>query len=523
MSSLTESTAWKILVAHHGAMAPLRVSGLFAADPERVERFTLESGELLLDYSKHRIAPETMRLLLDLARQRQLPAWTERLFAGEPINHTEHRAVLHMALRSAAKEFPAAAAGPGIGDVMPAVRAVREQMRAFVELAYSGGLRGATGQAITDVVNIGIGGSDLGPRMITRALRRHARGLRLHFVANVDPADFDAVVATLKPETTLFIVASKTFTTVETLQNARRALGWLSQAPGIAARASGHLVAATANTEAARAMGIAPERIFPLWDWVGGRFSVWSAVGLPVALAIGMKHFEALLAGARSMDEHFRGAPLEANMPVILALLGIWYTNFFGAETHAVLPYGEDLRELPNYLQQLEMESNGKQVDRDGRSVDYATAPVLWGAAGTVSQHSFHQLLHQGTHLVPIDFIVPAGADPDGFVASNALAQSAALMAGERGAPHQSYPGNRPSSTLVMRSLSPRALGELIALYEHKVFVQGIIWNVNSFDQWGVELGKRMARSLSGGDTASSVEAMDASTRALAARLLKKS
>jgi glucose-6-phosphate isomerase len=497
---------------------------LFAADASRAERFSLESGELLLDYSKHRVDAEAMRLLAALAAQAQVPGWIRRMFTGDPINNTEGRAVLHVALRSKGEAFPEGR------DVTPLVRAALERMRRFVDEALHGALKGADGRAITDIVNIGIGGSDLGPRMLARALRKFREpGPKLHFVANIDPADLEATLGGLTPETTFFIVASKTFTTAETLDNAARARAWLEAELGKSADLSRHFSAVTANASGAAALGIPPERVFPLWDWVGGRYSVWSAVGLPVALTAGMDAFEELLEGARAMDAHFRSAPLERNMPAVLALLEIWYVNFFGAQSRAMIPYSEDLRDFPAYLQQLEMESNGKRVDRDGNEIDYATAPVVWGAVGTPSQHSFHQLLHQGTHLIPVDFIV-LGQDGDSSASqaalvANALAQSAALAFGNLApdAPHKALPGNRPSSTLLLKRLTPRALGELIALYEHKVFVEGIIWNVNSFDQWGVEHGKNLVRTLlpgllEGGEAAE----LDASTRALLARLRER-
>jgi glucose-6-phosphate isomerase len=383
---------------------------------------------------------------------------------------------------------------------------------------------------IADVVNIGIGGSDLGPRMLTRALRGfHKPGPRLHFVSNVDPADLDATLAGLSPETTLFIVASKTFTTSETLANAARAKAWLEAGLGRSSDLSRHFAAVTANAAGAAALGVPRERVFPMWDWVGGRYSVWSAVGLPVALATGMGAFEELLEGARLMDEHFRTEPIERNIPAVLALLEIWYVNFFDAQTRAVVPYAEDLRDLPAYLQQLEMESNGKRVDRDGNEVDYATAPVVWGAAGTPSQHSFHQLLHQGTRLVPVDFIIAGyGSAPSAgqaALAANALAQAVALAFGspQPDAPYKALPGNRPSSTVLLRRLAPRALGGLIAMYEHKVFVEGVVWNVNSFDQWGVEHGKVLARALAPRllDSGHAAD-FDSSTRKLLARLRKR-
>jgi glucose-6-phosphate isomerase len=524
MPSLTQSPAWRALAAHHRRTAGVALAELFAAEPERPREFSLEFGEILLDYSKHLASVETRRLLIALAEQAHVPAWVRRMYAGDPINNTEGRAALHVALRSDRVVFPERR------DVMPMVRDARERMRRLVDEVRHGAAVGATGRRITDVVNIGIGGSDLGPRMAARALRRfRTGGPRVHFVANIDPADLDAVLEGLPPETTLFILASKTFTTAETLENAARARRWLESGVASGGGLGHHFVAVTANEAAARSWGVAAERVLPLWDWVGGRYSLWSAIGLPVALALGMDCFEELLEGARAMDAHFHTAPLERNMPVLLALLEIWYVDFFGAASRAVLPYAEDLRDLPAYLQQLEMESNGKRVDRNGNAVDYATAPVVWGAAGTPSQHSFHQLLHQGTQLVPVDFVVVAEpgtrSGAHAALVANALAQSAALMEGDASPddPHRVLPGNRPSSVLLLKRFSPQALGQLLALYEHKVFVEGVIWNINSFDQWGVEMGKRLARTLlprlaEGGDEAR----LDASTRALLARLRER-
>jgi glucose-6-phosphate isomerase len=510
VSKLIQSPAWQELAAHRKKISATTLAARFAADASRAKAFTIESGDILLDYSKQPVDAETMRLLVALAGQAQVPQWIERMFAGDPVNNTEGRAVLHVALRSREASFPAGR------DVMKDVRDARERMRRFVEEARAGA-------PITDIVNIGIGGSDLGPRMLTRALRPfHKPGPRLHFVSNIDPADLDAALERLEPETTFFIVASKSFTTAETLANAARARAWLEAGIGKSAALSRHFAAVTANVPAAVELGVPRERIFPMWDWVGGRYSVWSAVGVPVALAVGMDAFEELLEGARSMDAHFRTAPLERNLPVVLALLEVWQVNFFGAQSRAVIPYSEDLRDLPAYLQQLEMESNGKRIDRDGNEVDYDTAPVVWGASGTPSQHSFHQLLHQGTRLIPVDFII---AGHEASLAANALAQSAALAFGNAspGAPYKALPGNRPSSTIVLARLSPPALGQLIAMYEHKVYVEGVIWNLNSFDQWGVEHGKALARSLAprlleGGDASD----LDSSTRALLARLLRR-
>ena len=525
MSKLTQSSAWRALLAHHTEVAGTPMRELFAHDAKRQETFSLQAGSLLLDYSKHRISGVTLGLLADLARQAGVEGWRARMIAGEPINASENRAVLHVALRSDQPHFPPGAASAAtagvVADVMPGVREAKEQMRGFCESARSRGLHGHTGKPIKHIVNIGIGGSDLGPRLLVHALARHADApLSFAFVANADPADLSAVLDHADPATTLFIVASKSFSTGETLANADRAKRWLIEALHSEAAVKKHFAAVTANGAAAAAFGVTPQYCFPLWDWVGGRFSVWSCVGLPVALAVGMGGFEQLLAGARAMDEHFLGAPLESNMPVILALLGIWYANFFGAATHAVLPYAEALRELPAYLQQLEMESNGKRTDRDGLTVDYATAPVIWGAVGTNSQHAFHQLLHQGTHLVPCDFLVSSDA---GGAAQNAFAQAAALMAGRDAAePHRRFDGNRPSSTLLFKSVDPHTLGQLLALYEHKVFVQGIIWNLNSFDQWGVELGKDIARSISDSmGPGSAVPGLDKSTEALLGHLRK--
>lgn len=499
MNRLIDSPAWTRLQAHAAAMRTRTIAALFSADPARASRYTADAAGLYMDFSKHLADDETFGLLGALAAQQQVAAWRERMFAGESINASEGRAVLHIALR-----VPLAAA-------TPEVRHVRERMRTFVD-----SVRGDSG--ITDVINLGIGGSDLGPRMAVHALRPHtAARPRVRFVANADPADFAAAVADLDPATTLFIVASKTFTTVETMSNVRLAREWGGR----------RFAAVTANVPAAQALGVPADGIFPMWDWVGGRYSVWSSVGLALAVAIGMDAFEAFLGGAYAMDTHFRTAPPERNLPMLMGLLGVWYGNFHGAQSHAVLPYSEDLRELPAYLQQLEMESNGKRVDRDDRTVDYATCPVVWGASGTNGQHAFHQLLHQGTPLVPCDFIVAArpasGEDLEAhrLLMANALAQSAALMAGRRDAlPHKDFPGNRPSTTLVIDHLDPARLGALLALYEHKVFVQGIVWNLNSFDQWGVELGKAIARGLLPAMAGGTLPAgTDASTAALVARL----
>ncbi|HEB98950.1 MAG TPA: glucose-6-phosphate isomerase [Thiotrichales bacterium] len=518
MTDPTQTTAWQALTDHFFEIRDRHMRELFAEDPGRFDRFSLRFGDLLLDFSKNRITEETFALLLDLARECDVEGWIRRMFAGDPINFTERRPVLHVALRNRSNR-PIRVNGE---DVMPAVNTVLERMRAFSEAVRNGEWRGFTGEAMTDVVNIGIGGSDLGPQMVCRALTAHAEGgPRAHFVSNVDGSHIAGTLRELSPETTLFIVASKTFTTQETLTNARTARTWLVEEFGDEAAVARHFVAVSTNAEAVRAFGIDPENMFGFWDWVGGRYSLWSAIGLPIALHVGMDRFEELLAGAHAMDEHFRTAPLAENLPVVLALLGIWYINFFGAETHAILPYDQYLDRFPAYFQQGDMESNGKRVDREGRVVDHATGPVVWGEPGTNGQHAFFQLLHQGTRLVPADFLAAAEpAHPIGdhhrILLSNFFAQTEALMRGrteaearaelqaqglsgealERLLPHRVFPGNRPTNSILYRRLDPRTLGSLIALYEHKIFVQGVIWNINSFDQWGVELGKQLAGTI---------------------------
>jgi glucose-6-phosphate isomerase len=501
---------------------------LFASDPARAERFSLQVGDLLLDYSKNRITDETLALLLRLAQQADVAGWRERMFGGEKINNTENRAVLHVALRNRSNR-PVMVDGE---DVMPKVNAVIDKMGAFAEQVRSGAWRGYSGERITDVVNIGIGGSDLGPKMVVEALKpfQHPQ-LRAHFISNVDGAHVLEVLENLNPATTLFIVASKTFTTQETMTNAHRARAWFLAQAKSDQHIAGHFVAVSTNREAVTAFGIDPANMFEFWDWVGGRYSLWSAIGLPIVLAVGKERFEELLAGAHAMDEHFRSAPPERNMPLILALLGVWYGNYFGAESQVILPYDHYLRSLPAYLQQADMESNGKSVDRDGRPVDYATGPVIWGATGINGQHAFYQLLHQGTRLVPADFIVTVEphtglqAHHD-ILLANFLAQTEALMRGRSRSETEAqtrqfveqkvFEGNHPSNAILLRRLTPHALGMLIALYEHKIFVQGVIWNLNSYDQWGVELGKQLASRIlpelrAAGDAASH----DASTNAL--------
>ncbi len=514
---------------------------LFARDPGRFQAFSLRLGDLLLDYSKNRVLHQTMTLLTDLARQAGVEEWRARLFAGEAINTTEHRAVLHVALRNRSGR-PMMTEGV---DVMPDILGVLAKMRDFSERVRSGAWTGATGRAITDVVNIGIGGSDLGPVMVTEALKPYARpDLRVRFVSNVDGSHIAETLKACDPATTLFIIASKTFTTQETIANATTARAWLVEHLGAAAVAA-HFVALSTNAPAVAAFGIDLANMFEFWDWVGGRYSLWSAIGLSIAVAVGFERFEELLAGAHAMDEHFRTAPLEGNLPVVLALLGVWYNNFLGAQAYAVLPYDQYLHRLPAYLQQLDMESNGKGTARDGAPVAWQTGPIVFGEPGTNGQHAFYQLIHQGTKLIPCDFLAAADShNPLGnhhlMLLSNVLAQAEALMRGknaaevraeltkaavapdeiERQIPHRVFAGNRPSNTLVYKLLDPHTLGMLIALYEHKVFVQGIIWDINSFDQWGVELGKQLAKAilpeLSGPDA---VTGHDSSTNGLIAAL----
>ncbi len=514
---LNQLPEWQALGEHRDEIGERHLRELFAADPERFERLTLRHEGLLLDFSKNRIEARTLELLRNLARACDLETWIERMFAGEPINTTEGRAVLHTALRHRG-DTPVMVDGV---DVMPAVREVLDKMRAFVAAVHSGEWRGHGGQPITDVVNIGIGGSDLGPVMVSEALKayRH-REIRVHFVSNVDGAHIDETLAGLDPATTLFIVASKTFTTQETMTNAHSARHWLLAALGDESAVARHFVALSTNQGAVESFGIDPANMFEFWDWVGGRYSLWSAIGLSIALALGMDEFERLLEGAAAMDAHFRETPFESNLPVTLALLGIWYHNFLGAETQAIVPYAQNLHRLPAYLQQADMESNGKTATRDGGFVAWDTGPVIWGEPGTNGQHAFFQLLHQGTRLIPVDFIVAARTPYSGehheLLLANCLAQSAALMRGkttdearaemqaqglaadeiERLAPHKTYRGNQPSNTLLFEVLDARALGGLIALYEHKIFCQGIVWQVCSFDQWGVELGKQLAGRL---------------------------
>ncbi|CAB4244061.1 Glucose-6-phosphate isomerase [Methylacidimicrobium sp. AP8] len=520
MSLPTSLPSWRKLEEHHAQIRSLHLRDLFREDPERAERFSVSLEDIVFDYSKNRITNQTLDLLLQLAREAELPRWIEKMFAGEKINVSERRAVLHIALR---KPRGSSVFVDG-KDVMPEVHAVLDRMREFSESVRTGRWHGYTGRPIQDVVNIGIGGSDLGPMMVTRALRPYHSSLRLHFVSNIDGTHLVETLRGLDPETTLFLVSSKSFGTLETLTNARSARAWFLDKAKDPAAVAKHFVAISTNEKAVVAFGIDKKNMFPFWDWVGGRYSLWSAIGLSIVLAIGMDRFEELLAGAHAADEHFRTAPLEKNIPVLMGLLGIWYNNFFQASTHAVFPYDQYLEFLPAYLQQADMESNGKHVQKDGTPVAVTTGPILWGAPGTNGQHAFFQLLHQGTKLVPADFLVPAQShNPLGpsdehhrMLLANCLAQTEALLRGRtaeevraemeaaglaaediaRLTPHRVCEGNRPSNTFLFRKLTPRTLGSLIALYEHKIFVQGTIWNIDSFDQWGVELGKQLAQNL---------------------------
>ncbi|MCL2298143.1 MAG: glucose-6-phosphate isomerase [Proteobacteria bacterium] len=529
--TLTQTPAWQALTAHAASLRQRHLRDLFAEDAQRFARFSRQHDGLLLDFSKQRITADTHRLLLDLAAAADIDGWRQKMLSGEAINHTEGRAVRHVALR-------AGSAAP------PEARAVLERLQACCERIHSGAWRGYSGERITDVVNIGIGGSDLGPRMAARALvAQHQPDLRVHFVANVDSADIAPLLARLDPRTTLFIIASKTFTTQETLINAASARAWLLAAAREEAAIARHFIALSTARERTRAFGIADDNVFEFWDWVGGRFSLWSAIGLSLALAVGWPRFEQLLAGARSMDKHFASAPAADNLPLTLALLSLWNTHFLGARSAAVLPYSQSLERLPAYLQQLEMESNGKQTDREGQPLAGIACPVVWGEPGTNGQHSFYQLLHQGGQLIPCDFIALRDSDfplighNDGSsgdhhkaLLANCLAQSAALAFGQtaeevRAAgvsesllPFKLFPGNQPSTTLLLPALNAYTLGQLLALYEHKTFFLGALWNINSFDQWGVELGKTLARRIEplinavGDDSA-----FDSSTRGLLA------
>ncbi len=515
----TATNAWKALAAHKNEIDKTTMRAMFEADPKRFEAFSLRLGDILFDFSKNRIDGRTLPLLFDLARETGVESLREKMFAGEKINCTERRAVLHTALRNRSNR-PVMVDGR---NVMPEVDAELEKMRLFCDRLQTGKWTGHTGKPITDIVNIGIGGSDLGPYMVTEALRPYWQNIRPHFVSNVDGTHIAETLDRLDPETTLFVVASKTFTTQETMTNAESARAWLLECAKGRAQGddvvSKHFIALSTNRKKVEAFGIDPANMFVFWDWVGGRYSLWSAIGLSIMATVGHGHFMELLDGAFAADEHFRTSPLEKNIPIIMGLLGIWYNNFHGADSHAILPYDQYLHRFPAYFQQGDMESNGKSCDRDGNPiVDYSTGPILWGEPGTNGQHAFYQLIHQGTKLIPCDFIAPAQthhpiADHHPKLLANFIAQTEALMKGKtleeatgellregmdeteaaRLAPAKVFPGNRPTNSFFIKKITPETLGTLIALYEHKIFVQGAVWNIDSYDQMGVELGKQLA------------------------------
>lgn len=545
LPSLTTEPTWQKLQQYFNENgSKINIKDLFEQDPKRFEKFSLKigtpnDGEILLDYSKNRITDEAWSLLLDLANARKLTEARAACFSGEHINITEDRAVLHSALRYRGNQ-PIVVDGK---DVLPDIRAVLQHMREFTEQVLSGEWKGYTGKKITDVVNIGIGGSDLGPLMITEALKPYGKGLTSHFVSNIDGTHMAETLKKVNPETTLFIIASKTFTTQETITNATSAKTWLVQHAKDLSAVAKHFVALSTNQEKVTAFGIDAKNMFGFWDWVGGRYSLWSAIGLSISLSIGFDNFEKLLEGAYHVDQHFQTAPLAQNAPVILALLGIWYSNFYGAETHALLPYDQYLHRFAAYFQQGDMESNGKGVTKSGERVNYSTGPIVWGEPGTNGQHAFYQLIHQGTRLIPCDFIAPAvtqnpiaNGEHHRILLANFLAQTEALMAGKTEAqakeeleksgvtgeklakllPHKVFTGNRPTNSIVVKKVTPFTLGALVALYEHKIFTQGIIWDINSFDQWGVELGKQLAKAIEPElSNANKVTSHDASTNGL--------
>jgi len=522
MATLHKLPVWQKLSQHQENIASVHMRDLFATDAKRFDKFSLKFADILFDYSKHRITDETLPLLFQLAREAKIENWRDKMFAGEKINITENRAVLHTALRNRANK-PVLVDGH---DVMPDVNAVLAQMREFSDKVRNDSWTGYTGKRITDIVNIGIGGSDLGPVMVCDALKPYASpDLNVHFVSNIDGAHLMRALNLCNPETTLFIVASKTFTTQETMTNARSARTWFLNTAKDNTHVAKHFVALSTNAKAVKDFGIDTANMFAFWDWVGGRYSLWSAIGLSIALYVGMDNFEDLLTGAFEMDEHFKTAPLEQNMPVIMALIGVWYNNFFHIDTQAILPYDQGLSRFPAYLQQADMESNGKFICRDGTRVPYKTGPVVWGEAGTNGQHAFYQLIHQGTQIVPADFLMPVhsqykvgdnGNTHHKILLANFLAQTQSLMLGktkeqaraeleqqglsgdvlEKLLPHKVFEGNRPTTSIMFDKLTPNTLGKLIALYEHKIFVQGIIWDINSYDQWGVEYGKQIAQQI---------------------------
>lgn len=513
----TTSRAYQYLSNHYIDIAPKHLQELFVADPERATKFSITFEEIFFDYSKNRIEDQTVALLIQLARECKLEDAIIDLLSGAPINETENRSVLHTALRNQSDE-PVLVEGE---DVMPQIRKVLKQMEAFSGSVINGTWKGYSGKAITDVVNIGIGGSDLGPVMVTEALKAYKNHLNMHFVSNIDGTDLAEVLKGIDPQTTLFLIASKTFTTQETMTNAHTARDWFLESGASEEDIAKHFVALSTNSNAVEAFGIDLANMFVFWDWVGGRYSLWSAIGLSIALSIGFDNFNELLKGAHAADVHFKDTPFEKNIPIVMALLGIWYNNFFDSETHAILPYDQYMHRFPAYFQQGDMESNGKYVDRSGHKVSYQTGPVIWGEPGTNGQHAFYQLIHQGTKLIPCDFIAPAQSHhPIGqhhpILLSNFFAQTQALMDGKDEEevlaelkasgkneeeidlllPFKVFEGNRPTNSFLLKKVTPRSLGTLIAFYEHKIFTQGVIWNVFSFDQWGVELGKQLANKI---------------------------
>ena len=518
MYKLTELSSWNALEVHFETIKDVHMRDLFKQDKSRFQKFSAQMDDILLDFSKNRINDETFRLLCDLARETGVLEWRDQMFSGEPINNSESRPVLHTALRNRSNT-PVYVDGE---DVMPKINRVLAQMRYFTDRVRGGHLRGYSGHLIKDVVNIGIGGSDLGPHVVCDSMKPFAqRGMNVHFVSNIDPTHLTEILKFVNPESTLFVISSKTFTTQETMLNAQSARNWFVELTNNEKAVARHFVAVTTNKNAASEFGILEENMFEFWDWVGGRYSLWSAIGLPIALYLGMDRFEELLEGAHAMDMHFKSAPIEKNIPIILALLGVWYNNFFDAQSHAIMAYNQYLRRLPAYLQQLDMESNGKTINREGERVDYLTGPIIWGETGSNCQHAFFQLLHQGTKPVPADFLIPARSkNPLGkqhsVLLANYFAQTRALMKGKTEAeaqteleamglsseviknvlPHKVFEGNKPTNSILFESLEPRTLGALFAMYEHKVFVQGVIWNINSFDQWGVEYGKQLASKI---------------------------
>ena len=534
----TQTKAWKALEAHFAANKDRQIKDLFAVDPSRFDNFsTTFGGEILVDYSKNIISEETLKLLTDLAEETDLRSAIDAMFNGEAINQTEGRAVLHVALRNRS-DRPVEVDGK---DVMPEVKAVLEKMKGFCAKIISGEWKGYTGKAIQHVVNIGIGGSDLGPVMITEALRPYKNHLQMHFVSNVDGTHIAETLKRIDPETTLFLVASKTFTTQETMTNALTARDWFIKIAGDKAHVAKHFAALSTNGKAVAEFGIDTDNMFEFWDWVGGRYSSWSAIGMPIALSVGFDNFEALLQGAFEMDMHFATTAYGENVPVLLALIGLWYNNFYGAESEAILPYDQYMHRFPAYFQQGNMESNGKYVDRNGKPVDYQTGPIIWGEPGTNGQHAFYQLIHQGTKLIPCDFLAPAiSHNPIGDhhpkLLANFFAQTEALAFGKSKeeveaeflaagktleqvkdlVPFKVFEGNRPTNSILFKSLTPKTLGALIAMYEHKIFVQGAIWNIFSFDQWGVELGKQLANKiLPELNSADAISSHDSSTNGL--------